>query len=112
MPMVSKNVLLNAEFIPNPTINVLQAPAALFGLVWASSLRNSVPLFGTLDKEITTTISHVVVTVVLVMNIATNFALYKRFKPIWDNKAMVPLFAAFTFPSSSTANVLTWYSSM
>jgi len=48
----------------------------------------------------------------IIMNILTNFALYKRFNPIWDNRATVPLFAAFTFPSSSTANVLTWYSSM
>jgi len=52
----------------------------------------------------------VIVGFALVMNVITNYALFKRFNSIWDNKANVALFAAFTFPSASTASLVTWYS--
>jgi len=36
---------------PNPTVNILQAPASLFGLVWMSSCKQGVPLLGSSETE-------------------------------------------------------------
>lgn len=108
VPVVLKNLLANSAMAPNPTVNILQAPASLFGLVWMSSCRQSVPLFGSIDKDFLYQASTVIVGIALSMNVLTNYALFKRFNAIWDNKANVALFAAFTFPSASTASLVTW----
>jgi len=48
---VTYNITSDPKVVPNPTVNILQAPTALFGLVWISSVKNNVAIFGSTEDD-------------------------------------------------------------
>lgn len=72
VPIVTYNIVSNKSFLPNATVNILQSPLSLVGLVWISSVRNKLPVFGSTDGDFTAIVSHVIVGLIIIWNIMTN----------------------------------------
>jgi len=72
VPIVTYNIASDPKVAPNPTVNILQASPALAGLVWMSSIRNKVAIFGSSEGDFTYTVSTVIVAIVIIQNLITN----------------------------------------